>query len=207
MVPVTTTACTGEGSTHYNDSATSMPISTRCVGRTLSRKKLDHMMSPLFSRNTSRAVAAPIANPCFFIGISFVVDPVFSLAAARSRASAAIPKASATEKKNDQNNDDDGSHVHAFLVGRLYARLSSPEIYDGHVSDPRPIVCFDGIEAVERSDCQAGPRAALERIGASLLLVISSGRRECPVPGLRSIGQLWWCSCFQCRYSSPSVTR
>jgi hypothetical protein len=34
-----------------------------------------------------------------------------------------------------------------FSSERLYAVLSRLEIDDGRSSDPRPIVCFDGIEA------------------------------------------------------------
>ncbi len=42
-----------------------------------------------------------------------------------------------------------------FSSERLYAMLSSLKIDDGRSSDPRPIVCSDGIEAVERSGRRA----------------------------------------------------
>jgi hypothetical protein len=48
-----------------------------------------------------------------------------------------------------------------FSSERLYAMLSSLEIYDGRSPEARPIACFDGIEAVERSDGEADLRPAL----------------------------------------------
>jgi hypothetical protein len=39
-----------------------------------------------------------------------------------------------------------------FSSGSLYARLSSPETDDRRSSGALPIVCFDGIEALEESD-------------------------------------------------------
>ena len=56
-----------------------------------------------------------------------------------------------------------------FSSGRLYARLSNPGNNDGRASDPRPIVCFDGIEAVERSDSAAAASPPRDGSGQSLL--------------------------------------